>query len=185
MVANSGLYNNLTSPFDKPWDLSQKANQECWLVASKAVSDHVCFDVSVATAKIFLKLLKDKSKYYHWGPLMTVPINGNGSFGGTKAKLTNGKDAMKIEFGTKVPLLTQWTKVPTSKCQQFAQWFNGDNSVLLSFPFETDPTKCKVGTLNCNKDNNKGLVHHHKVQLHIIDQLILHDLKNHLTDLVL
>jgi hypothetical protein len=117
MVASSGLYNNITSPFDKPWDLSQKANQEHLLVASKAASNHVCFDFSIAITKTFLELLKGKSKYYPWGPLMTVPIDDNGLFNGTKAKLANGKDVMKIEFGTKVHLLTQWTKVSTSKCQ--------------------------------------------------------------------
>ncbi len=58
------VYNNITSPFDKPWDLSQKADQECWLVASKAASNHVCFDISVVTAETFLELLKDKSKYF-------------------------------------------------------------------------------------------------------------------------
>jgi hypothetical protein len=38
-----------------------------------------------------------------------------------------------------------------------------------------------VVALNCNEDNNKGLVRRHKVQLRIINQLILHVLKNHLT----
>jgi hypothetical protein len=181
MVASSGLYNNTTSPFNKPWDLSQKANQERWLVASKAASDHVCFDISVITAKAFSELLKDKSEYYCWGPFITLPTNGDGLFDGAKAKLANGEVAMKIEFGTKVHLLTQWTKVSTSECQQFVQWFNGDDSVFLSSPFEIDPMKCKVVALNCNEDNNKGLVCRNKVQLRIIDQLILHILKNHLT----
>jgi hypothetical protein len=181
MVSSTVVYKDITSPFDKPWDLSQKADQERWLIASKAASNHVRFDVSIATAKTFLKLLKDKSEYYCWCPLMTVPIDGDGSFDGTKAKLPNGKDAMKIEFGTKVHLLPQWTKVSTTKCQQFAQWYNGDDSMLLSSPFEPDPTKRKVVALNCNTDNNKGLVRRHKVQLRIIDQLILHVLKNHLT----
>jgi hypothetical protein len=181
MFSSTVVYNDITSPFDKPWDLSQKADQECWLVASKAASDHVRFDVSVATAKTFLKFLKDKSEYYCWGLLVTIPIDGDGLFNGTKAKLANGKDTMKIEFGTKVHLLTQWTKVSITKCQQFVQWYNGDDSMLLSSPFEPDPTKRKVVTLNCNEDNNKGLICHHKVQLRIIDQLILHVLKNHLT----
>jgi hypothetical protein len=44
-------YNNITSPFGKPWDLSQKADQECWLIAFTAASNHVCFNVSMATAK--------------------------------------------------------------------------------------------------------------------------------------
>ncbi len=114
-------YNDITSPFDKPWDLSQKADQERWLVAFQSASDHVCFDISVATTETFLELLKDKSDYYCWGPLITVPISGDGAFDGTTAKLANGKDVMKINFGDKHHLLMQWTKVPTAKCQQFAQ----------------------------------------------------------------
>ncbi len=175
------IYNNITSPFNKPWDLSQKADQECWLVNSQSASDHVHFDISVATAKRFLELLKGKSDYYRWGPLMTVPISGNGAFDGTMAKLTNGEDTMKINFDDKHHLLTQWTKVPTAKCQQFVQWYNRDDSIRLDFPFKADPTKRKVLALNCNGKDNKGIVHHHKVQLRIIDQLILHILKNHLT----
>jgi hypothetical protein len=157
MVSSTIVYNNITSPFDKPWGLSQKADQERWLVISKGASDHVCFDISVTTAKTFLELLKNKSEYYCWGPLMTIPIDGDGLFDGTKAKLTNGKDAMNIKFGTKVHLLTQWTKVSTAKCQQFAQWYNGDNSMLLNSLFELDPTKRKVVALNCNEDTTKGL----------------------------
>ena len=48
MAPPTNSYNCIISPFDKYWDLSQKADQERWLVASKAASDHV-FDVSVAT----------------------------------------------------------------------------------------------------------------------------------------
>ncbi len=73
------IYNNITCPFDKPWDLSQKADQERWLVASKAASNHICFDISVATAETFLELLKDKSKYFCWGQLMSVLIDGTGA----------------------------------------------------------------------------------------------------------
>ena len=61
-MAPTQSFNCIISPFDKFWDLSQKANQERWLVASKAASNHVRFDVSVATAKQFLELLKDKSE---------------------------------------------------------------------------------------------------------------------------
>ena len=92
-----------------------------------------------------------------------------------------GEETMKATMTKRVNLLTQWSKVPTAKCQQFAQWYNSANSVLLTDAFEEDPTKRKVGTLDCNKDNNKGLVRQHKVQLRIINQLILHVLKNHLT----
>jgi hypothetical protein len=112
---------------------------------------------------------------------MTVPISGDGVFDGTTAKLANGKDAMKINFSDKHHLLTQWTKVPNAKCQQFAQWYNGDDSIHLDSPFKADPTKRKVIALNCNDKDNKGLVCRYKVQLCIIDQLILHVLKNHLT----
>jgi hypothetical protein len=122
--SGSVVYNDITSPFGKPWDLSQKANQERLLIASEAASDHVRFDVSVATAKQFLELLMDKSEYYCWGPLMALPVEGDGLFDQNKAKLADWEETMKVKFTTKVHLLTQWKKVSTAKCQQFAQWFN-------------------------------------------------------------
>ena len=171
-MAPTTSFNCIISPFDKFWDLSQKSDQERWLVASKATSNHVRFDMSVATAKKFLKLLKDTSEYFQWGLLMYVPIAGDGVFNGTKDKLANGEETMKVTITDRVNLLTHWTKVPTVKCQQFAQWYNGADSILLTNAFEEDPTKCKVFALDCNKDNNKGLVCRHKIQ---------HVLKNHLT----
>ena len=54
-------FSDITSPFNKPWDLSLKADQERWLFASTASSDHVRFNVSVATVTVFLELLQDKS----------------------------------------------------------------------------------------------------------------------------
>jgi hypothetical protein len=72
-MAPTQSFNCIIGPFDKFWDLSQKADQEHWLVASKAASDHVRFDVSVATAEQFLELLKDKSEYFRWGLLMQRP----------------------------------------------------------------------------------------------------------------
>ena len=180
-MALTTSFNCIISPFDKFWDLSQKSNQECWLIASKAASDHVCFDVSVATAKQFLELLKVKSEYFWWGLLMSVPTTGDGSFDGTKDKLVNGEETMKVAITERVNLLTQWTKVPTVKCQQFPQWYNDVDSVLLTDAFKEGPTKRKVVALDCNEDNNKGLVRRHKIQLRIINQLILHALKNHLT----
>ena len=118
-MAPSQSFNCIISPFEKFWDLSQKANQECWLLASKAASDHLRFDVSIATADQFLELLKDKSEYFRWGLLMSIPVTGDGSFNGNK--LANGEETMKVEFTEKVNLLTHWTKVTTAKCQQFAQ----------------------------------------------------------------
>ena len=121
-MAPSQSFNRIISPFEKFWDLSQKADQERWLVASKAASDHVRCDISIATTDQSLKLLKDKSEYFRWGLLMSVPIAGDDSFDGTKDKLANGEETMKVEFTEKVNLLTHWTKVTTAKCQQFAQW---------------------------------------------------------------
>jgi len=99
-------FNDITSPFDKPWDLSLKADQERWLVASTASSDHIRFDVSVATATTFLELLQDKSKYYCWGPLMSVPINGDGLFDKNSTSLSGGEKLMKVNFTMRVDLLT-------------------------------------------------------------------------------
>ena len=98
-------FNDITSPFNKPWDLSLKADQERWLVASTASSDHVRFDVSVATATTFLELLQDKSEYYRWGPLMSVPIDGDGLFDKNSTSLSDGEKWMKVNFTTRVALL--------------------------------------------------------------------------------
>jgi hypothetical protein len=181
MALTAPSFTCIISPFDKHWDLSLKADQKRWLVTSKAASDHVCFNISVATAEQFLELLKDKSEYYRWGLLMSVPTKGDGSFDQHKDRLANSDETMKVMIIRRVNLLTQWTKVSTAKCQQFAQWYNGADDVLLTDPFQQDPTQRNVVALNCNEVNNKGLIHHHKVQLRIIDQLILHVLKNHLT----
>ncbi len=117
----TALYNNITSPFDKPWDLSQKADQEHWLVASRAATDHVRFNVAVATTKMFMKLLKDKSKYFCWNLLMSVPLEGDGSYNNTANTLANDNVTMKANLKNHINLLTQWTKVSTKRCQQFAQ----------------------------------------------------------------
>ena len=93
-------FNHITIPFNKPWDLSLKADQERWLVASTASSNHVCFDISVATATAFLELLQDKSEYYCWGPLMTVPIDGDGVFDKNSTSLSGGETVMKVNFLT-------------------------------------------------------------------------------------
>jgi hypothetical protein len=97
LTAPAMSYNDTTSPFDKPWDLSQKADQERWLVAFQAASEHVRFDVSVAMAETFMKLLKDKSKYYHWNLLMSAPLDGNGTNNGMSNTLGNDEVTMKID----------------------------------------------------------------------------------------
>ena len=171
-------FNNITSPFDKPWDLSLKADQERWLVASTASSDHVRFDVLVATATPFLELLQDKSEYYRWGPLMSVPIDGDGAFDKNSTSLSGGETVMKVNFLTRVDLLTHWTKVSTDHCQCFVQWFNRADDMKLDAPFG-EAVDQKVVRLDCSPTDNIGLVRRFKVQLRIIDQLILHVLKNH------
>jgi hypothetical protein len=81
---------------------------------------------------------------------MSVPLNGNSTYDNISNQLGNGDVAMKVDLKNHVNLLTQWTKVTTTKCQQFAQGYNNANSMQLDAPFESDPTLCKVITLNCN-----------------------------------
>jgi hypothetical protein len=137
-MAPTAVFNNITSLFDKPWDLSLKADQERWLVASTASSDHVRFDVLVATATAFLELLQDKCEYYRWGPLMSVPINGDGLFDKTTTTLSGGDTVMKVNMTARVNLLSNWTQVSTDHCQRHAQWFNGADNMKLDAPFERD-----------------------------------------------
>jgi hypothetical protein len=176
----STAFNDITSPFDKPWDLSLKADQERWLVPSTASSNHVRFDVLVATATAFLGLLQDKSEYYRWGPLMSVPIDGDGLFDKTPAMLSGGKKVMNVNMTTHVDLLTHLTKVSTEHCLHFAQWFNGADDMKLNAPFRKAVDQTVV-CLDCSPTDNIGLVCRYKVQLRIIDQLVLHDCKNHIT----
>ncbi len=51
----------------------------------------------------------------------------------------------------------------------------------MDAPFQTNVTQRKVVALDCNATNNYGLVRRYEFQLRIINQLILHVLKNHLT----
>ncbi len=160
---------------------SLNTNQERWRIASCAATDHVHFDVSIATGETFMELLKDKSKNFRWNLLMSVPLEGDGSYDNTANTLANGNITMKVNLKNRVNLLTQWTKVSTKCCQHFAQWFNGSNMVKLDDEFERNPELRRVIALDCNDTTNKSLVCRYKVQLRIIDQLILHVLKNHLT----
>ena len=174
-------FNDITCPFDQFWDFSQKSHQDRWLVATRAEANHTPFDISVATADVFMELLKDKSDYYRWGALISIPLGGDGSFDETTTTHSNGAVAMKVDLRDRVDLLLQWTKVSTLRCQQFAQWFNGADDMLLDAPFEKDSSKRRVVALDCNDATNKGIVRRYKVQLRIIDQLVFHVLKNHLT----
>ena len=87
---------------------------------------------------------------------------------------------MRINFLLRHDLLTKWTLVPLKACQQFAQWFNGDDAMRLDTPFAPHLSR-KVVSLDCNAAGNIGLVRRFKVQLRIIDQLVLNVLKNHIT----
>jgi hypothetical protein len=110
-----------------------------------------------------------------------VPLNGDGAYGSTSNMLCNGNKMMKDDLQDHVNLLTRWTKVSTKLCKKFAQWYNGNNAIKLSNEFKSDETKRKVVTLNCCATNNFGIVRHYRVQLRILNQLVLHILKNHLT----
>ena len=89
----------------------------------------------MATATTFLELLQDKSEYYRWGPLMSVPIDGDGLFDKHSTSLSGGEQVMKVNFTTRVDLLTHWTHISTDHCQCFAQWFNGADDMVLNAPF--------------------------------------------------
>jgi hypothetical protein len=174
------VYNNITSLFDKSWDLSQKADQSRWMVVTKADKDHKRFDVSVATTQTFMELVQDKGKFYCWSPLMCALMQGDGAFDGTTNTLANSNTVMKINFLLHHDLLTKWTLVLVRACQLFAHWFNGNDAMRLNTPFG-DHTARKVVSLDCNAAGNVGLIRCYKVQLRIINQLVLHCLKNHLT----
>jgi hypothetical protein len=174
------VYNNITSPFDKTWDLSLKADQVCWIAATEADKDHKRFDVSVATAHAFIELLQDKSEFYRWSPLMCVPVDGDGQFDCTTNTLANGEQVMRINFLQRHDLLTKWTLVPVKACQKFAQWFNGNDAMRLDTPFANHLSR-KVVSLNCNAAGKVRLVCRFKVQLCIINKLVLNVLKNHIT----
>ena len=164
-MTSTVTFSNITSPFDKPWDLFLKADQERWLITLTASSDHVRFDVLVATTTAFLELLQDKREYYRWGPLMSVPINGDGLFGQMTTMLSGGKKVMQVNFATRVDLLTHWTQVSNTHCQRFAQWFNGADDMMLDALFRATGDQ-KVVCLDCSPTDKVGLqptaTHHHQ-----------------------
>ena len=111
---------------------------------------------------------------------MCVPVEGDGFFNATSNTLANGKQVMRINFLQRHDLLTKWTLVPVKACQQFAQWFNGYDAMRLDTPFANYLSRKEV-SLNCNAAGNVGLVCCYKIQLRIINQLVLNVLKNHVT----
>jgi hypothetical protein len=112
---------------------------------------------------------------------MSVPIDGDGLFDKTTTALSGGGTDMKVNFTKRIDLLMHWTQVSTAHCQRFAQWFNGADDMKLNAPFGETGDRKKVIRRVCSPTDNIGLVRHYKVQLRIIDQLIHHVLKNHIT----
>ncbi len=56
-------------------------------------------------AEVFMELLKDKSDYYHWGALISIPLGGDGSFDDTSTTHSNDAVAMKVDLQDRVDLL--------------------------------------------------------------------------------
>jgi hypothetical protein len=104
---------------------------------------------------------------------MCVTVKGNGHFDSTMNTLAKGKPLRH-------DLLTRWTLVLVKACKHFAKWFNGNNTMWLDMPF-ADHTTQKVVSLDCKAAGNVGHVCCYKVQLRIINQLVLYVLKNHIT----
>jgi hypothetical protein len=124
LVANPPLpisvvytYNNITDLNDKPWDLSTRADQACWLVALPADSDHKRINVSVNAALLLMDLFKDKAIFFGWEQLVSVPISSDGLFGPASATLSNGKPVMSVNITSQLNVLWQWTSVSLLACQ--------------------------------------------------------------------
>jgi hypothetical protein len=91
-------YNDITDLNDKPWDLSTRADQPCWLVALSADSDHKCINVSVNTALLLMDLFKDKAFFFGWEQLISIPISGDSLLGPASATLSNGEPVMSVNI---------------------------------------------------------------------------------------
>jgi hypothetical protein len=91
-------YNDITDLNDKPWDLSTRADQVCWVVALSANSNHKRIDVSVNTALLLIDLFKDKVFFFGWEQLVSVPLSGDGLFGPASATLSNGEPVMSVNI---------------------------------------------------------------------------------------
>jgi hypothetical protein len=173
-------YNDITDLNNKPWDLSTCADQARWVVALSANSDHKRIDVSVNTALLLMDLFEDKAFFFGWEQLVSVPLSGDGLFGPASAILSNGKPVMSVNITTRAIFLCQWTSVLLLACQRYAQWFYGGDTQQLDAPF-APPNNCLVVAINPNAPNNLGLVRRYKIQLHILDKLVLLTIRNHIT----
>jgi hypothetical protein len=113
-------YNGITDLNNKPWDLSTRADQACWVVALSADSNHKRINVSVNTALLLMDLFKDKAFFFGWEQLVSVPLSGNGLFGpaSASATLSNGKPVMSVNITARANVLRQWTSVSLLACQR-------------------------------------------------------------------
>jgi hypothetical protein len=173
LVANPPLpvpvvytYNDITDLNDKPWDLLTHADQACWIVASLADSDHKRINISINTALLLMDLFEDKAFFFGWEQLVSIPISGNGLFGPASATLSNGKPVMSVNITAQLNVLQQWMSV------SLLAW--------LDVPF-APPDNCLVVTINPNAANNLGLVCRYKIQLCILNKLVLLTIRNHIT----
>jgi hypothetical protein len=173
-------YNDITDLNNKPWDLSTCADQACWVVALSADSDHKRINVSANTHLLLMDLFEDKAFFFGWEQLVSVPLSGNGLFGPTSATLSNGKPVISVNITAQANVLCLWTSVSLLACQRYAQWFYGGNTQQLDAPF-APPDNCLVVAIDPNAPNSLGLVPHYKIQLCILDKLVLLTIRNHIT----
>jgi hypothetical protein len=173
-------YNDIMDLNNKPWDLSTRADQARWIVALLADSNHKRINVSVNTALLLMDLFEDKAFFFGWEQLISIPISGDGLFGPASATLSNGEPVMPVNITAQSNVCWQWTSVSLLACQCYAQWFYGSNAQWLNFPL-TPPDNCLVVAINPNAANNLGLVCCYKIQLHILDKLVLLTIRNHIT----
>ncbi len=115
------IYNNITDLNDKPWDLSTRADQACWIVALSADSDHKHINVSINTTLLLMDLFKDKAFFFGWEQLISISISGNGLFGPASATLSNGEPVMSVNITARLNVFRQWTSVSLLACQCYAQ----------------------------------------------------------------
>ncbi len=127
-----------------------------------------------------MDLFKDKAFFFVWEQLFSVPISSNGLFGPASATLSNGKPIMSVNITAQLNVLWQWRSVSLLACQCYAQWFYGGNAQRLDVPF-APPDNCLVFAINPNAADNLGLICHYKIQLCILNKLVLLTIRNHIT----
>jgi hypothetical protein len=145
-----------------------------------ADSDHKHINVSVNTALLLMDLFEDKAFFFGWEQLISVPISSDGLFGPASATLSNGELVMSVNITARSNILRQWTSIPLLACQCYVQWFYGGNAQRLDVPF-APPNACLVVAIDPNAPDNFGLVHRYKIQLCILDKLVLLTIRNHIT----